>query len=110
MAQLNVRELRKQKQRKKRKYFYFFKFSFNFEKAGEFKPKRVCKNPTKHFQGSSEVSCDSFNSDFKHLGNHRDSNCRNLFTQEIPRKVARDVIISHKVVALMTIFSKIFYF
>ena len=40
MAQLNVRELRKQKQRKKRKYFYFFKFSCNFEKLESLNRKR----------------------------------------------------------------------
>ena len=40
-------------------------------KAGSFKPKKVCKNQTKHIQGSSQTH--SFNSDVKHLGNHTDS-------------------------------------
>ena len=44
------------------------------------------------------------------LVTHTDSSCRNLFTQEILRKVAGDVVISHEVVALMTIFAKLFYF
>ena len=79
-------------------------------KAGEFKPKKVCKSPTKHFQGSSDFSCDCFNFDVKHLSNHTDSSCRNLFTQEVPGKVTRDVVISYEVVAQMTIFAKLFHF
>ena len=36
--------------------------------------------------------------------------CRNLFTREIPRKVACDLLISYAVVALMTILAKLFHF
>ena len=50
MAQLNVRELRKQKQRKKRKYFYFFKFSFNFEKPESLNRKGFAKTQPNIFR------------------------------------------------------------
>ena len=43
MAQLNVRELRKQKQQKKRKCSQFFKFSCNFEKPESLNRKRFAK-------------------------------------------------------------------
>ena len=109
MAQLNVRELRKQKQQKK-EMLIIFEILLQLWKAGEFKPKKVCKSPTKHFQGSSDFSCDCFNFDVKHLSNHTDSSCRNLFTQEVPGKVTRDVVISYEVEALMTIFAKLFHF
>ena len=51
MTQLNVRELRKQKQRKKGNTCNFFSVQLKAWKAVGFKLKRVCKNPTKHFQG-----------------------------------------------------------
>ena len=57
----------------KTEILYFFKIQLQLWKAGSFKPKKVCKNQTKHIQGSSDVRCHSFNSDVKHLGNHTDS-------------------------------------
>ena len=72
MAQLNVRELRKQKQRKKRKYFYFFKFSCNFEKPESLNRKGFAKTQPNIFRALVRLAA-TLNSDFKHLGNHRDS-------------------------------------
>ena len=49
------------------------------------KPKKVCKNQTKHIQGSSDVRCHSFNSDVKHLSNHTDSVAIYL-SEEVPER------------------------
>ena len=51
----------------------------------------------------------TLNSDVKHLGNHTDSVAIYL-SEGGPREVARDVVISFEVVALITIFSKHLYF
>ena len=50
MAQLNVRELRKQKQREKGNTYNFFKFSWNFEKAEALNRKRFANTQPNIFR------------------------------------------------------------
>ena len=50
MAQVNVRELRKQKQQKKGNTFIFL-IQLQLWKAGEFKPKKGLQKPNQTFSG-----------------------------------------------------------